>query len=139
MHRYARLGVELAIDKVWPEKSTGRRKGAGSKIAVSPSIPTHIASDRIPSQYVSVGLAQARPNEVHCTAIDHFTYYCLGPQGGKLWVATRLLGPIACRNTARDTENDQSVVRNIESSASSFKFFSKPLVLTLPPPRPSLG
>ena len=26
-----------------------------------------------------------------------------------------------------------------ESSASSFNFFSKPLVLSLPPPRPSLG
>ena len=26
-----------------------------------------------------------------------------------------------------------------ELSASSFNFFSKPLVLTLPPPRPSLG
>ena len=29
--------------------------------------------------------------------IDHFTYYCLGSQGGKLWVVMRLLGPIACR------------------------------------------
>ena len=32
----------------------------------------------------------------------------------------------------------RSVCRS-ESSASSFNFFSKPLVLTLPPPRPSLG
>ena len=38
------------------------RKGAGSKIAVGPPIPIYIASDRIPSQHVGVGLAQARPN-----------------------------------------------------------------------------
>ena len=45
-----------------------------------------------------------------CCQIDHFTYYCLGSQGGKLWVAMRLLGPIACRkvcrNTAEITENN---------------------------------
>ena len=61
--RYARLGVELAIDEVWPEKVQGWRKGAGSKIAVGPPIPIYIASDRIPSQHVGVGLAQARPKE----------------------------------------------------------------------------
>ena len=35
--------------------------------------------------------------------IDHFTYYCLGSQGGKLWVAMRLLGPIVCRKVCRNT------------------------------------
>ena len=35
--------------------------------------------------------------------IDHFTYYCLGSQGGKLWVVMRLLGPIACRKVCRNT------------------------------------
>ena len=54
------------------------------------------------------------------TAIDHFTYYCLGSQGGKLWVAMRLLGPIACRNTADITENDQSVVLNRRLPVSTF-------------------
>ena len=57
-------------------------------------------------------------------AIDHFTYYCLGSQGGKLWVAMRLLGPIACtkvcRNTAESTENDQSVVLNRRLPVSTF-------------------
>ena len=53
-------------------------------------------------------------------AIDHFTYYCLGSQGGKLWVAMRLLGPIACRNTAEITENDQSVVLNRRLPVSTF-------------------
>ena len=56
---------------VWSLRSTrsgqklevqGWRKGAGSKIAVGPPIPIYIASDRIPSQHVGVGLAQARPN-----------------------------------------------------------------------------
>ena len=54
---------------VWSLRSTrsgqkkvqGWRKGAGSKIAVGPPIPIYIASDRIPSQHVGVGLAQARP------------------------------------------------------------------------------
>ena len=44
------------------KKVQGWRKGAGSKIAVGPPIPIYIASDRIPSQHVGVGLAQARPN-----------------------------------------------------------------------------
>ena len=56
--------------------------------------------------------------------IDHFTYYCLGSQGGKLWVAMRLLGPIGCRkvcrNTAEITENDQSVVLNRRLPGSTF-------------------
>ena len=56
--------------------------------------------------------------------IDHFTYYCLGSQGGKLWVAKRLLGPIACRkvcrNTAEITEKDQSVVLNRRLPVSTF-------------------
>ena len=38
-----------------------------------------------------------------CPRIDHFTYYCLGSQGGKLWVVMRLLGPIACRKVCRNT------------------------------------
>ena len=58
------------------------------------------------------------------STIDHFTYYCLGSQGGKLWVAMRLLGPIAyrkvCRNTAEITENDQSVVLNLRLPVSTF-------------------
>ena len=59
-----RLGVELAIDEVWPDlKVEGWRKGAGSKIAVGPPIPIYIASDRISSQHVGVGLAQAHPNQ----------------------------------------------------------------------------
>ena len=56
--------------------------------------------------------------------IDHFTYYCLGSQGGKLWVAMRLLGPIACRNVCRNTaeitENDQSVDLNRRLPVSTF-------------------
>ena len=55
--------------------------------------------------------------------IDHFTYYCLGSQGGKLWVAMRLLGPIACRKVCRntaETENDQSVVLNRRLPVSTF-------------------
>ena len=50
------------------KKVQGWRKGAGSKIAVGPPIPIYIASDRIPSQHVSVGLAQARPNDAIRTA-----------------------------------------------------------------------
>ena len=46
--------------------------------------------------------------------------YCLGSQGGKLFVAMRLLGPIACRNTAEMTENDQSVVLNRRLPVSTF-------------------
>ena len=81
------------------------------------------------------------PSRDATTTIDHFTYYCLGSQGGKLWVAMRLLGPIACRIVCRNTGRDHGKrpVCRSESSASSFNFFSKPLVLTLPPPRPSLG
>ena len=56
--------------------------------------------------------------------IDHFTYYCLGSQGGKLWVVMRLLGPIACRkvcrNTAEITENDWSVVLPVLLLVSTF-------------------
>ena len=63
--RYARLGVALAIatrsGQVWPEKSTGLEKRRWLK-ASGPPIPTYIASVRIPSQHVSVGLVQARPN-----------------------------------------------------------------------------
>ena len=62
----------LAIDEVWPEKVQGWRKGAGSKIAVGPPIPIYIASDRIPSQHVGVGLAQARPNEFSLQAKCEF-------------------------------------------------------------------
>ena len=36
-------------------------------------------------------------------------------------------------------DRGKRLVCRSESSASSFNFFSKPLVLTLPPPRPSLG
>ena len=57
----ARLGVELAIDGVWPEKSTGLEKRRRLKDS-GRSPDTYIASDRIPSQHVGVGLAQARPN-----------------------------------------------------------------------------
>ena len=57
-------------------------------------------------------------------AIDHFTYYCLGSQGGKLWVVMRLLGPIAgrkvCRNTAEITEKDWSPVLNRRLPVSTF-------------------
>ena len=57
---------------VWSLRSTrsGQKKyragekGADSKIEVGPPIPIYIASDRIPSQHVGVGLAQARPNQV---------------------------------------------------------------------------
>ena len=48
---YARLGVELAIDRdeVWPEKKyRAGEKAPASKIAVGPPIPIYIASDRIP-------------------------------------------------------------------------------------------
>ena len=51
------------------KKVQGWRKGAGSKIAVGPPIPIYIASDRIPSQHVGVGLAQARPNKVELPGI----------------------------------------------------------------------
>ena len=58
------------------------------------------------------------------TQIDHFTYYCLGSQGGKLWVVMRLLGPIACRkvcrNTSEITENNWSVVLNHRLPVSTF-------------------
>ena len=52
-------------------------------------------------------------------------YLCLGSQGGKLWVAMRLLGPIACRKVCRNTaeseitENDQSVVLNRQLPVST--------------------
>ena len=82
LHRYARnrrgsvalycasVGMRVMRGSVWTLRSTrsgqkkvqGWRKGAGSKIAVGPPIPIYIASDRIPSQHVGVGLAQARPN-----------------------------------------------------------------------------
>ena len=42
--------------------------------------------------------------------IDHFTYYCLGSQGGKLWVAMRLLGPIACRKVCRNTAETRRTI-----------------------------
>ena len=58
--RYARLGVELAIDEVWPEKSTGLEKRRRLKDS-GRSPDTYIVSDRNPSQHVGVGLAQARP------------------------------------------------------------------------------
>ena len=70
-------GSELAIDEVWPEKVQGWRKGAGSKIAVGPPIPIYIASDRIPSQHVGVGLAQARPNYLY-SPVSRVRKYCLG-------------------------------------------------------------
>ena len=64
------------------------------------------------------------PCERKLTTIDHFTYYCLGSQGGKLWVVMRLLGPIpcrkVCRNTAEITENDWSVVLNRRLPVSTF-------------------
>ena len=41
---------------------------------------------------------------------DHFTYYCLGSQGGKLWVAMRLLGPIACRKVCRNTAETRKTI-----------------------------
>ena len=77
LHWYARLrslvlciGMRVMRGSVWSLRSTksgqkkvqGWKKGAGSKIAVGPPIPIYIASDRIPSQHVGVGLAQARPN-----------------------------------------------------------------------------
>ena len=42
--------------------------------------------------------------------IDHFTYYCLGSQGGKLWVAMRLLGSIACRKVCRNTTETRKTI-----------------------------
>ena len=42
--------------------------------------------------------------------IDHFTYYCLGSQGGKLWVAMRLLGPIPCRKVCRNTAETRKTI-----------------------------
>ena len=59
----------LAIDEVWPEKSTGLEKrrrlkdsGRSPDTYIYIYIYIYIASDRIPSQHVGVGLAQARPN-----------------------------------------------------------------------------
>ena len=86
LHRYARGSIALycasvcalCAARVWSLRSTrsglkkvqGWRKGAGSKIAVGPPIPIYIASDRIPSQHVGVGLAQARPNHATSTSIN---------------------------------------------------------------------
>ena len=47
--RYARLGVELAIDEVWPEKSTGLEKRRRLK-----------DSGRSPDTYI-IGNAEAFP------------------------------------------------------------------------------
>ena len=61
-------------------------------------------------------LAEWRHSAVKCAvclwteAIDHFTYYCLGSQGGKLWVAMRLLGPIACRQVRRNTAETRKTI-----------------------------
>ena len=81
------------------------------------------------SSFASFATTRSR-STCTCTSIkilvkrDHFTYYCLGSQGGKLWVVMRLLGPVAgrkvCRNTAEITENDWSVVLNRRLQVSTF-------------------
>ena len=46
------------------------RNGASSKIAIGRSIPIYIASESSRSQFVRVGFAQARPNDIRSDRIS---------------------------------------------------------------------